>query len=523
MSKRKRSLIFGTTAGLLALLAVVAWRGLAAWDLPTDCAAVERPPRIRPDYSGIVIPPNIAPLSFLVEEPGVEYRVRIHGTAGEEIVIGSHGPTIAIPLRPWRQLLARNRGRQILFDVFARDGEGRWSHFSPFSQEVAEEEIDSHLAYRLLGPVCNLYSDMGIHQRNLENFDQSPILTYDAMPTCVNCHTFQGGRPDMFSLQVRSRQTGSKDDVQSGMILARNCRAYRPTTQSKTASKPPAYTSWHPSKPVAVFTMIHPRQYFHGAGDEIREVFDSDSDLAALDVSAGAVSTPLGLANRHRLETFPGWSADGKVLYFSSAEPLWDNDLPASVEAIKLKYDLMCVRYDAEKDTWGQPEVMLSSAKTDKSISQAKASPDGRYLLFCMSDYGTFCALQPSSDLYFMEIASRKYRRLECNSPQSDSWHCWSSNSRWIVFSSKRDNGLLARPYFCYIDKEGREHKPFVLPQKDPTFYDTFLKTYNVPELISGPVTIPQEELVKAVRSGSAAASEPQKPIPVEGNASPDN
>jgi len=85
-----------------------------------------------------------------------------------------------------------------------------------------------------------------------------------------------------------------------------------------------------------------------------------------------------------------------------------------------------------------------------------------------------------------MDLKSRKYRRLTCNSAQSDSWHCWSSNSRWIVFSSKRDNGWLARPYFSYIDANGREHKPFVLPQKDPAFYDTWLKTYNVPELVSG-------------------------------------
>jgi len=100
-----------------------------------------------------------------------------------------------------------------------------------------------------------------------------------------------------------------------------------------------------------------------------------------------------------------------------------------------------------------------------------------------------------------MDLKTGIYRRLECNSDQSDSWHCWSSNSRWIVFSSKRDNGLLARPYFSYFDPEGREHKPFVLPQKDPTFYDTWLKTYNVPELVSGPVTIPQEELLRAINS----------------------
>lgn len=164
----------------------------------------------------------------------------------------------------------------------------------------------------------------------------------------------------------------------------------------------------------------------------------------------------------------------------------------------------MCVPYDIDKDSWSQPETVLAASETGMSVSEPRASPDGRYLLFCMSDYGGFPVYQPSSNLYLMELKSGNYRRLECNSGRGESWHCWSSNSRWIVFSSKRDNGLLARPYFSYIDPEGREHKPFVLPQKDPTFYDTWLKTYNVPELVTGPVTIPQEELLRAIGSGDA-------------------
>ena len=152
----------------------------------------------------------------------------------------------------------------------------------------------------------------------------------------------------------------------------------------------------------------------------------------------------------------------------------------------------MRVPYDMEKDAWGRPEPVLTAAQTGMSISEPRASPDGRYLLFCMSAYGGFPVYQPSSDLYLMDLRSGQHRRLQCNSDASESWHCWSSNSRWIVFSSKRDNGWLARPYFSYIDAQGREHKPFLLPQKDPAFYDTWLKTYNVPELTTGPITMPR-------------------------------
>jgi Tol biopolymer transport system component len=262
---------------------------------------------------------------------------------------------------------------------------------------------------------------------------------------------------------------------------------------------------------VAAFAMIHPKQFFRGAGTDVRDVFDADADLAVLNVANRSTSTSSGIADRGKLETFPSWSPDGTTLYFSCAAPPWDKDNPTTVQAIKLKYDLMCVPYDLEQDVWGAPETMLSSLETGMSISEPRASPDGRYLLFCMADYGTFPVHRPSSDLHLMDLKTRQHRRLECNSPESESWHCWSSNSRWIVFSSKRDNGLLARPYFCYMDSKGREHKPFVLPQKDPAFYDQWLNTYNVPELVSGPITISEQDLAKAVRSSSDPTGQPER------------
>ena len=72
------------------------------------------------------------------------------------------------------------------------------------------------------------------------------------------------------------------------------------------------------------------------------------------------------------------------------------------------------------------------------------------------------------------------------NSNRSDTYHSWSSNSRWFVFASKRDDGLYGKPYFCYVDRQGHARKPFVLPQADPDFYDENLKSFNIPDLGRG-------------------------------------
>jgi hypothetical protein len=126
-----------------------------------------------------------------------------------------------------------------------------------------------------------------------------------------------------------------------------------------------------------------------------------------------------------------------------------------------------------------------------------------------MCNYGCFPVYQQSSDLYMIDLQAPrqsgryKYRRLDCNSDKSESWHSWSSNGRWIAFSSKRQSGVFTRLYLSYVDENGRVHKPILLPQKDPTYYDSCLWTYSVPELVVEPVTLTKEKLGRVLRGAS--------------------
>jgi hypothetical protein len=168
----------------------------------------------------------------------------------------------------------------------------------------------------------------------------------------------------------------------------------------------------------------------------------------------------------------------------------------------------MRISYNIKTDTWGQAETVLSSKETNKSILLPRISPDGKFILFCMCDYSSFSLYLKDSDLYiasldqFNQTGKLKYNRLTCNSDWSESWHCWSSNNRWLVFSSKRFEGrLFTKLYICHIDENGNSSKPILLPQQDPSFYDSFIGFYGLAELIKKPVNISEKEIIAAVRS----------------------
>jgi hypothetical protein len=452
--------------------------------------AAGRPARLRPDYANTVIPPNIASLNFVVEEPGSRYQVRIWADRGDTIEIDSAVPEIIIPVAPWHQLLRENRGTDLRVAIRARREHGTWLAYDAVTIAVAEEDIDSHIAYRLMRPQYNFFRDLGVYQRDLQTYDESVVLhgrSYEH--GCVNCHAFLNGDPQHMLLGVRSPIYGNATLVVNGGEVGGLGRAI-------------GHTAWHPSGRVAAFSAYDVRQFFHAARVETRDVIEFDSLLGYYSFDSHSVKTNPVIADKGQLETHPTWSPDGRYLYFVSAPKLWSDKGRFPPERFaEVKYDLKRISYDVQIDQWGELENVLSAEQTGKSILTPRISPDGRFLLFVMCDYGCFAPYRPNSDLYLLDMQTGRYENLACNSEFAESWHAWSSNGRWIVFSSKRPTGIFTRLYFSYIDASGSAHKPFVLPQEDPRFYDSFMRLYNVPEFITGPIRVSNRALVSAVRS----------------------
>jgi len=462
--------------------------------------SVDRPPRIRPDYDGCVIPANIAPLNFLVQEEGTDYCVKVDAVQGEGIELYSESPKVVIPPDRWQELLAANRGREVRFEVHVKTQEGSWRRFESFTNTVADAEIDGYLVYRLITVMYNSYRTMSVAQRRLRDYEEEIVLDNTAFDFgCMNCHTFLNHNTDKLIMHTRS---GPKKDYDAtAMMLFQEGAVTKVNTRTKFTPAPAAFSSWHPSGRLIAFSVNKVRQFFHTARVEVRDVVDLDSNLAMFLLDSSTVTSTGSISKPDRLETFPAWSADGKYLYFCSAPLLWeDRETVPPAHYEKSRYDLMRIGYDVDSGSWGEPETVLSAEQRGLSIAQPRCSPDGRYLVFCGSDYSGFPAFRPNSDLYLMDLGSQRYWRLDCSSDEAESWPSWSSNSRWIVYSSKQGTGLFARVYISYIDENGNPHKPFLLPQKDPTFYDSFTRIYQLPELIQKPIPVRGERLARVIR-----------------------
>jgi len=167
-----------------------------------DFASIDREAMIHPFYQGTVIPYNIAPLNFMIREEGSRFMVRfaIAGKDSFDVSCNSH---VSIPLRKWKKLLGTYRGQQMDVSVFVKKSSG-WIRYAPLRFAIAPDPVDPWLAYRLIEPGYEAWDKMGIYQRCLENFEESPIMVNTLTGgSCMNCHSFCRNDPKTMLFHIK--------------------------------------------------------------------------------------------------------------------------------------------------------------------------------------------------------------------------------------------------------------------------------------------------------------------------------
>ena len=469
---------------------------------PRDCSEIEEEASIYPDYSGVVLPPNISPLDFRIQNEGNKFVTTITGEKGGQIV--SKGREVKLPLKKWKALLEANIGAGLTCTINVKK-DGKWFTLKSFRSDVALEPIDEFLTYRLLAPSYEFYTAFSIRQRNLSTGKDWEVynnrMHYNPKEQqCMNCHQFQNYRTDNWQMHIRQ--------VMGGTLIITGDDFKKVNLKTESTISAGVYPAWHPEERLIVYSVNRTRQFFHEKNIQKLEVQDPVSDLILYDIDSNEVS--MVSADTLAFETFPTWSPDGKTLYYSSARQPEIALLPSDSIAVcfdKIHYDLMSRSFDLQTKSFGPEKLVFDAKSSEMSAMEPRVSPDGRYLLFSYGRYGTFHIWHRDSDLWVKDLQTGESKPLEpANSPDADSFHNWSSNGRWIVYTSRRDDGLFTRVYFSYFDKDGNAHKPVMLPMRDLSGRSDEVYSYNVPEFTVEPIRQSVRDLSKMISTDAIPA-----------------
>lgn len=491
------------TAVITAVLVMFSSCG-KTYTVPQDASANNQKVVIYPDYTDVTIPANIAPLNFMVKSGGSEFVVQVK-VQGKEVMVagGEDDGVVQFDTTEWRKTLSDNRGKDLDITVYSKQ-EDHWVKYNSYKIYIAQEDIDPYLSYRLIEPGFEMYRQVGLYQRNLTTFTQNVIYENNRADNseenhCVNCHNYQNYGGSKMLFHVRANMGGT--------MIAKDGKIEKLNFKNDSILGSAVYPSWHPTKNYIAFSSNRTGQAFHMLDKEKIEVLDYGSDLLFYNADTHEVSNII--KSESTMETFPAWAPDGKKIYFCQADASEMAGLPDSVKINyiltnyrNLNYNVMSVTFDESTMSFGEPQIEVDCASLGKSATVPRVSPDGKYLLFTLGDFGQFHIWHKSSDQWVKDLTSGEiYPLEEANSNDVDSYHSWSSNGRWIVFSSRRDDGSYTRPYIAYFDKTGRSRKAFMLPQEDPMQNLMLMKSYNVPELTREAVAYSFADFKEAVYS----------------------
>jgi len=460
----------------------------ACTEKPTNVKAIDQLPNIYPDYVGVTIPSTIAPLNFALVTSNVQ-SISVSITASDETTINSSGHCTDFDIESWHQMLQKSVGDSIVVSVCAKIN-NEWFRYNNFSIYVSADTLSAYgLTYRRIAPGYEVYNHMGIYQRNISNFDEEPIFDNNELTgSCLNCHSGNRTSATDFLFHVRGENGAT--------VVSHNNKIDVLNTNTEQTVGSLVYPYWHPNGRYVAFSTNVTRQSFHEVKEKRLEVFDNASDIAIYDTDTHKLLlSPLFNGTKESLETFPVFSPDGNKLYYCTAKA---QPIPSGLKDVC--YMLCQTTFDAEKGVFGNTiDTLINLTTKHKSVTHPRPSYDGKYIMFTLSDYGTFPIWHPESDLWLYNVATDSITPLSnANSNDADSFHNWSADSRWFVFTSRRDDGLYTRLYICHISANGEVSKPFMLPQRNPKeYYANLLYSYNTPDFVSAHINFDAKSIAK--------------------------
>ncbi|MEW6238551.1 MAG: hypothetical protein AB1656_24460 [Candidatus Omnitrophota bacterium] len=354
---------------------------------------------------------------------------------------------------------------------------------------IAQEPADNFIVYRVVVPPFSSKKTPDIRIRDIRT-DREECLLSAHRQYCINCHTFsdkQGNRGKL-GLQIRSlsgaNQSGKTPDLRMYLAIFDMDEKLGFKAQLPFVVQMSTFMAWSPGGDKLAYSANQKLATLSPVTFETQHASTVTSDIAIYDLSQSVTYLLPEASDPDWLENYPCWSPDGRKFVFARA--------PTGQHPATLRYDLFAIR---EEEGEHKASPIAGASNNGHSNYFPRFSPNGKWMSFCQCDGGDL--IRSSSDIYILDgELNGPPRRLEFNTENSaDSWHSWSSNSRWLVFVSKRRDGAFASLYLSRIGDEGRASPAIPLPiENEP------LASYNIPEFIANAPAAQENELYGAIR-----------------------
>ncbi|MBL7219611.1 MAG: tetratricopeptide repeat protein [Phycisphaerae bacterium] len=463
------------------------------------------------DYGGLTIlypldetlfPPEIAPPTFRWRDNQVdsdEWLITFKFQDGDGPVNARIGETQWTPSSDqWEAIKRRSREKKATVTILAVNQAERETILSGASISIStsRDEVGAPLFYReVILPFIKAVQDPSRLRWRFGEISsaQRPPIVMEKLPVCGNCHSFSA---DGSTLGMDVDYANSKG---SYVIQA---------TAEEMYLKKDNIITWDDYKKeedeftFGLLSQISPDGKYAISTVKDRSVFIPRPDLAFSQLffpikgilvvynrQTRTFKALPGADDKQLVQSNPVWSPDGKHIVFARNKVYHIKHVrdrkavllnaEESREFVKegktFLFDLYRIPFNGGKG--GKPLPLRGASHNGASNYFAKYSPDGKWIVFCKAK--SFMLLQPDSELYIIPAAGGEARRLRCNTSRMNSWHSWSPNSRWLVFSSKPDSPYT-QLFLTHINEEGRSSPPVVL-----SWFTAPDRAANIPEFVN--------------------------------------
>ena len=458
-----------------------------------------KPSGIAIDYpiDSTIFPPEIEAPRFIwkdTDNKAAKWYIRLSTQDGSKIFSGIvKSPEWKPDSATWANLKARSGYRPVSFTVAGagkRVPGGKYST-GKISFSISRDSVAATIFYRAValpfGYAVKNVDEIEWYTGNISG--GKPLRVLNNIPVCANCHSFS--RNGFIAMDVDyANDKGSyiiaplKDTVNLSIDKIITWGDYKREDGAQTYGllsqiSPNGRYVLSTVKDRSVFVAIDNLEYS-------QLFFPIKGIIAVHDRNSGKFYELPGASDSKYVQSNPNWSPDGSEILFTRTDRYMTSRIEKSESVLldlkdvrefttkQKEFKFSIYRIPFNEGSGGVAVPVEGASGNNRSNFFARYSPDGKWIVFCQAD--NFMLLQPDSKLYIMPAGGGTPRLMKCNTEKMNSWHSWSPNSKWLVFSSKV-RGPYTQLYLTHIDENGNDSPPVFL---ENMAFET--RAANIPE-----------------------------------------